>query len=236
MVSSASPLVWPMRPDGAALDPAGRVDARDRRRPRHPSTRGPDVRDDAARARRTARRQRRAAVADRAVDRLHGDVDELAGARDGAVADRARCARSARPRRGRRRAPRRACAGSAGAGGATPSAASRRACASRSACAVMTLTWLFARAAGRRAGRPRRARSPRRSTMMSTSGTSPSSRSSIGVNFTWAGPRRPNTCTSVTGDASRPATTFAGTSVEQQVPRSASRARGRRRARRCRCR
>ncbi len=35
---------------------------------------------------------------------------------------------------------------------------------------------------------------------MSTSSSSPSSRSSSGVNFTCIGPRRPNTCTSVTGD------------------------------------
>ena len=36
---------------------------------------------------------------------------------------------------------------------------------------------------------------------MSTSWLCASSRSSSGVNFTWAGPRRPKTCTSVTGDA-----------------------------------
>ena len=48
---------------------------------------------------------------------------------------------------------------------------------------------------------------------MSTSRSSPSSRSSSGVNFTEVGPRRPNTCTSVTGDAARPAATFAGISV-----------------------
>ena len=81
---------------------------------------------------------------------------------------------------------------------------------------VMTLTWLFDASSWSACGSPAARSKSSSYTITSTSGTSPSSRSSMGVNFTWVGPRRPNTCTSVTGDASRPATTFAGTSVDSR--------------------
>ena len=75
---------------------------------------------------------------------------------------------------------------------------------------TMVRTWLFSSIAFSEASS--KSKSSSYSTM-STSRECASSRSSSGVNFTCAGPRRPNTCTSVTGEAARSRYTLSGISV-----------------------
>ena len=126
-----------------------------------------------------------------------------------AAARRARCARSAAPRPARRRAPRPARGGSAGAGGGSHRSTRARAPAVEDA--EHDLELVRRRLGGvdvgevlvvqRRCRRPapRRARAAR-----------------SGVNLMSPGPRRPKTCTSVTAEASRPASTLSGISVERR--------------------
>ena len=65
----------------------------------------------------------------------------------------------------------------------------------------MVLIWLLLRMASSEASSNSKSSGYR---TMSTSFMWLSSRSSSGVNFTWAGPRRPKTWTSVTGEFFRP--------------------------------
>ena len=218
-------------PDRTALYPAGRVQRRD------PDGRGIgpsvaidaalDVRDDAAHRVERGIDDPRAVVADRAVDRLHGDVAQLAGAAHGPVRIR---------------------------GGPLEADALDAIIAQDGDGRVPEVQVQAAARAGRPARAPRLERAQDDLQLvagaggelelgevlvvhrtMSTSGTSPSSRSSIGVNFISSGPRRPKTCTSVTAEASSPASTLSA-SRSSAGRRRAWRAPGRRRARRCRCR
>ena len=191
--------------DRSALDPAGRVDARARGRWSPCAAPGPRGSGSRRAACRTGCRAA-ASRSSRPRGRWPGSAPR--GSRRCRRTPPSPSGRGALPAERRdaavviRRRPRAASRRSAGAGDGMPSPDAAR-----------WRHWLqhpvdhhdLLVARDRRAATPRRSRSPRRSTIMSTSRSSPSSRSSSGVNFTCVGPRRPKTCTSVTGEASRPA-------------------------------